>query len=88
MPKFSLAAPKKLSCPKFGGAAAPLAPPGPYAYGREDPPDKIIDKFGAYDRGTMSVHYSSLLTDRCNVPENAYIKLISARKTEALHLYT
>ena len=25
--------PKNLSCPKFGGAAAPLAPPGPYAYG-------------------------------------------------------
>ena len=24
--------PKTLSCPKFGGAAAPLAPPGPYAY--------------------------------------------------------
>ena len=24
--------PKKLSCQKFGGAAAPLAPPGPYAY--------------------------------------------------------
>ena len=23
---------KNLSCPKFGGAAAPLAPPGPYAY--------------------------------------------------------
>ena len=21
-----------MSCPKFGGAAAPLAPPGPYAY--------------------------------------------------------
>ena len=55
--------PKNLSCPKFGGAAAPLAPPGPYAYGREDPPDKIINKFGAYDRGTMSVHYF-LVTDR------------------------
>ena len=26
--------PKNLSCPKFGGAAAPLAPPGPYAYDR------------------------------------------------------
>ena len=25
--------PKILSCPKFGGAAAPLAPTGPYAYG-------------------------------------------------------
>ena len=24
--------PKNLSCPKFGGAAAPFAPPGPYAY--------------------------------------------------------
>ena len=24
--------PKNLRCPKFGGAAAPLAPPGPYAY--------------------------------------------------------
>ena len=24
--------PKNLSCPKFGGAASPLAPPGPYAY--------------------------------------------------------
>ena len=24
--------PKNLSCPKFGGAAPPLAPPGPYAY--------------------------------------------------------
>ena len=24
--------PKNLSCPKFGGAEAPLAPPGPYAY--------------------------------------------------------
>ena len=24
--------PKNLSCPKFGEAAAPLAPPGPYAY--------------------------------------------------------
>ena len=24
--------PKNLSCPNFGGAAAPLAPPGPYAY--------------------------------------------------------
>ena len=24
--------PKNLSCPKFGGAAAPHAPPGPYAY--------------------------------------------------------
>ena len=24
---------------------------------REDPPDKIIKKFGAYVRGTMSVHY-------------------------------
>ena len=24
--------PKNLSRPKFGGAAAPLAPPGPYAY--------------------------------------------------------
>ena len=24
--------PKNLSCPKFGGAAAPLAPPAPYAY--------------------------------------------------------
>ena len=25
--------PKNLSCPKFGGAAVPLAPPpGPYAY--------------------------------------------------------
>ena len=24
--------PKNLSCPKFGGAAAPLASPGPYAY--------------------------------------------------------
>ena len=24
--------PKNLSCPIFGGAAAPLAPPGPYAY--------------------------------------------------------
>ena len=31
LPKFSLAAQK--ICPKFGGAAAPLAPPGPYAYG-------------------------------------------------------
>ena len=55
--------PKNLSCPKFGGAAAPLAPPGPYAYGKEDPPDKIINKFGAYDRGTMSVHYF-LVIDR------------------------
>ena len=27
--------PKNLSCPKFGGAAAPHAPPGPYAYGPE-----------------------------------------------------
>ena len=27
--------PKNLSCPKFGGAAAPLAPPGPYAYGSD-----------------------------------------------------
>ena len=27
--------PKNLSCPKFGGAAAPLAPPGPYAYEQE-----------------------------------------------------
>ena len=26
MPKFSLAAPKNLSCPKFWGAGAPLAP--------------------------------------------------------------
>ena len=25
--------PKNLSCPKFGGAAAPLVPPGPSAYG-------------------------------------------------------
>ena len=24
--------PKNLSCPKFGWAAAPLAPPDPYAY--------------------------------------------------------
>ena len=24
--------PKNLSCPNFGGAAAPLAPPSPYAY--------------------------------------------------------
>ena len=24
--------PKNLSCPNFGGVAAPLAPPGPYAY--------------------------------------------------------
>ena len=24
--------PKNLSCPKFGGAAAPLAPPGLFAY--------------------------------------------------------
>ena len=32
LPKFSLAAPKNLSCPKLGGAAVPLAPPGPYAY--------------------------------------------------------
>ena len=24
--------PKNFSCPKFGGAAASLAPPGPYAY--------------------------------------------------------
>ena len=24
--------PKNLSCPNFGGAEAPLAPPGPYAY--------------------------------------------------------
>ena len=24
--------PKNRSCPNFGGAAAPLAPPGPYAY--------------------------------------------------------
>ena len=31
--KFSCC-PKNLSCPNFGGAAAPLAPPGPYAYGR------------------------------------------------------
>ena len=30
--------PKNLSCPKFGGAAAPLAPPGPYAYGPEEDP--------------------------------------------------
>ena len=28
--------PKNLSCPKFGGAAAPLAPPGPYAYEARD----------------------------------------------------
>ena len=28
--------PKNLSCPKFGGAAAPLAPPGPYAYDSMD----------------------------------------------------
>ena len=56
--------PKKAELPKiWGGAAAPLAPPGPYAYGREDPPDKIINKFGAYDRGTMSVHYF-LVIDR------------------------
>ena len=27
LPKFSLAAQKSLSYPKFGGAAAPLAPP-------------------------------------------------------------
>ena len=27
--------PKNLSCPKFGGAAAPLAPFGPYAYARQ-----------------------------------------------------
>ena len=27
--------PKNLSCPNFGGAAAPLAPPpGPYAYAK------------------------------------------------------
>ena len=26
-PKFSIAAQKNLGCPKFGGAAAPLAPP-------------------------------------------------------------
>ena len=24
--------PKNLRCPNFGGAAVPLAPPGPYAY--------------------------------------------------------
>ena len=30
-PNFSCC-PKKLSCPKFGRAAAPTAPPGPYAY--------------------------------------------------------
>ena len=24
--------PKNLSCPNFGGAAAPPRPPGPYAY--------------------------------------------------------
>ena len=29
--------PKNLSRPKFRGAAAPLAPPGPYAYGRPFP---------------------------------------------------
>ena len=28
--------PKNLSCPNFGVAAAPLAPPGPYAYGQEN----------------------------------------------------
>ena len=28
--------PKNLSCPKFGGPAAPLAPPGSHAYGRLD----------------------------------------------------
>ena len=28
--------PKNLSCPNFGGAAAPLAPPGPYAYVNKD----------------------------------------------------
>ena len=27
LPKFSLPTPKNLSCPKFGGSAAPLAPP-------------------------------------------------------------
>ena len=30
--------PKNLSCPKFGGAAAPPRPPGPYAYA----PDNIL----------------------------------------------
>ena len=34
MPKLSLAAQKNLSCPKFGGAAAP--PHGPYAYASVD----------------------------------------------------
>ena len=34
MPKFSRAAQKNLSCPKFGGGLQPPSPPpGPYAYG-------------------------------------------------------
>ena len=32
LPKFSRAAPKNLSCPKFGGGCSPPRPPGPYAY--------------------------------------------------------
>ena len=55
--------PKKAELPKIWGGCSPPRPSGPYAYGREDPPDKIINKFGAYDRGTMSVHYF-LVIDR------------------------
>ena len=36
--------PKNLSCPNFGGAAAPLAPRGPYAYGASGPLTKKIRK--------------------------------------------
>ena len=36
--------PKNLSCPNFGGAAAPLAPPGPYAYGKKNSRNLLLSQ--------------------------------------------
>ena len=46
--------PKNLSRPKFGGAAAPLAPPGPYAYGEFRFPDSGFQIF--YPPQTLKKH--------------------------------
>ena len=50
--------PKNLSCPNFGGAAAPLAPPGPYAY-------VCVTGLGAYIwSGLFSEFYGNLSNHR------------------------
>ena len=54
--------PKNLSCPNFGGAAAPLTPPGPYAYEC----NKVLNVITFCPKGDEVLNVIRIFCPKCN----------------------